>query len=251
MKETIDHYAYWNKKRKENNLKKDLFDREKKSLKYIAHYAPPNAVILDAGCGNGEYMGAITRALPEAKTVGIDFSHEEVREAQKKGLSVKRANLEKKIPFPKANFDMVYAGEVIEHLYDPDSFVTEVNRVLKEEGYFIFSTPNLCAWFNRILFPLGIQPLFLEMSTKSKLIGAGVLRGLKKEAEPVGHIRIFTYRALKDLLEENGFEVKDARGALYDSALPKALFPIDRLFSLFPKLASDFVIIAQKRKMRS
>ena len=38
-------------------------------------------------------------------------------------------------------------------------------------GHLIITTPNLQAWYNRILFALGIQPIFYETSTRSTHIG--------------------------------------------------------------------------------
>jgi hypothetical protein len=117
---------------------------------------------------------------------------------------------------------------------------------LKKRGYFVFATPNLLAWFNRILVPLGVQPLFLEPSTKSKLVGAGFLARFKKESQPVGHVRIFTTRALKDMLEMNGFEILKIKGALFDEGLPKSILWIDKIFNIIPGLSSNLVIVARK-----
>jgi 2-polyprenyl-3-methyl-5-hydroxy-6-metoxy-1,4-benzoquinol methylase len=136
---------------------------------------------------------------------------------------------------------------LVEHLFNTDKFFEESQRVLKKNGYLIITTPNLCAWFNRIFMLFGIQPLFLEPSTKSKLIGAGPLKRFKKESQPVGHVRILTINAIKDLLKENGFELKDIKGAVYDQGLPEILLPIDKIFAFFPSLASILVVIAQKK----
>jgi len=43
----------------------------------------------------------------------------------------------------KNRFDLVFAGELIEHLYDTDYFFEEANKVLKAGGYLIITTPNL------------------------------------------------------------------------------------------------------------
>ena len=135
----------------------------------------------------------------------------------------------------------------IEHLYNPDNFLSEINRILKKQGHLILSTPNLCAWFNRIIFLFGIQPLFVETSTKSKLIGGGPLKKLKNGKTPVGHLRIFNKDSIIDLLEENEFEIINIKGAIFDSGFPKWLLFFDNLFRIFPSLSSDFVILARKK----
>jgi hypothetical protein len=103
------------------------------------------------------------------------------------------------------------------------------------------------AWYNRVLFLLGIQPLFYEISTKSPLIGAGILRHIKKGTVPVGHIRIFNVRGLKDLFASEGFDILQVKGANF-AALPKPALLIDSLIAAYPKLASNIVILGQKRK---
>jgi ubiquinone/menaquinone biosynthesis C-methylase UbiE len=39
-------------------------------------------------------------------------------------------------------FDLVVASEVVEHLWDPESFFAEAYRVLKDKGYLIVETPE-------------------------------------------------------------------------------------------------------------
>ena len=115
-------------------------------------------------------------------------------------------------------------------------------------GYVLITTPNMLSWFNRVLVPLGVQPLFVEPSTRSKLVGAGILKGLKKEPQPVGHIRIQTIASLSDMLIMNGFEVVKVQGAVYDAGLPRIIWPIDRLFAHITPLCSHMMVLARKVK---
>lgn len=243
MRKKTDYYEYWNKNRKDKNK---LFDREKIAFKLISKIIKKGDFFLDAGCGNGKFMKLISKNFPNLTLKGIDYSKKEVLEAKKKGLNVKQGDLEQGINFKKNSFDIVFSGEIIEHLYDPDFLLSEANRVLKKDGFLVLTTPNLCAWFNRILFLFGIQPLFLEPSTKSKLIGAGFLKRFKKESQPVGHVRIFTLGALKDLLKESGFKIIKIRGSIFSQGLPKWILLFDKMFKIYPSLSSDLVIIAKK-----
>ena len=46
------------------------------------------------------------------------------------------------LPFPDKSFDQVFAFDVIEHVYDDSKFLYELNRVTKENGEIIISTPH-------------------------------------------------------------------------------------------------------------
>lgn len=62
-----------------------------------------------------------------------------------------------KIPYPDNYFDIVVAGEIIEHLFFPKHFVDEIHRVLKKKGTFLGSCPNFFNYRRRIEYLLGIN----------------------------------------------------------------------------------------------
>lgn len=226
---------------------RSLFQREKKALKLIAQLSKKPKKVLDVGCGDGYFLMHLEKVLGKKSELhGVDYSPYKIRKAKQLPFKFKQANIEEVgLPYEEATFDLVYAAELIEHLVNPDYFIEECRRVLKPGGYLVISTPNSHAWYNRVLFFLGIQPIFYELSTKSPLIGAGLLRGIKKGTVPVGHIRIFNTRALKDLLNAEGFRVLKFTGANFAS-LPQPALAIDNALSGYSKLASNMICIAQK-----
>ena len=70
----------------------------------------------------------------------------------KKNLNIETiwADFSLQIPLPTSSFDVVIAGEVLEHLPYPGITISEVSRILKPEGLFIGSVPNSYHLKNRL-----------------------------------------------------------------------------------------------------
>ena len=59
------------------------------------------------------------------------------------GLDINDINFETgKFSFDNNKFDLITAISIIEHLSNPNNFLNEVRRVLKDDGFFILVTPN-------------------------------------------------------------------------------------------------------------
>lgn len=110
--------------------------------------------ILDIGCRDG----TMTREYAAGHDViGLDVDRDAVAKANEvPGLraSVRDLNNEK-IPDADASFDVVVAGEVIEHLQWPTIVVEQIHRVLVPGGTFVGTVPNAFRLRNRIQFLLG------------------------------------------------------------------------------------------------
>jgi methionine biosynthesis protein MetW len=196
--------------------------------------------ILDIGCGDGSF---IIRFKKHCETFGVDVSQNAVKMAKEAGMNAYEVDVSsKRLPFQDEYFDIIYMGDVIEHLTNPDFAINEVARVIKTNGFLVLSTPNLASWINRLLLLLGMQPLFSEVSTV-KTFGRGPR---SYDFFPVGHLRLFTYKALKEFLTYYRFNIVKVEGADYEG-LPKALAIIDKIFSKIPGLSSTVIMIARKK----
>ena len=95
--------------------------------------------VLDAGSGDGiiaEYISNLGNSVAT-----VDLPTVAVQAHRIKGLLAVSGDAEK-LSFASNIFDVVIGSEIMEHLWNPHSFVDEAYRVLKHDGYLIVSTPE-------------------------------------------------------------------------------------------------------------
>jgi O-antigen biosynthesis protein len=104
-----------------------------------------DTIVLDAACGTG-YGSSFLVENGASKVTGIDNSHEAIQYCNNNyshsKLDFKNADCTQ-LPFKDSTFDIVVSFETIEHLENTDKFLVETKRVLKNNGIFIVSTPNI------------------------------------------------------------------------------------------------------------
>lgn len=114
--------------------------------------------LLDVGCGEGTVSLELQRRGFDV--YGIDFSSVAVKEAKGKGLNAIEHDVDKEgIPFNDNFFDIIWAGDVIEHVFDPMFLLREMRRVVKKTGKILITTPNDMSLSRRIsIFLMGKSP---------------------------------------------------------------------------------------------
>lgn len=117
----------------------EIFKGYKQGLKNSRFYRKKRLVVLDAGCGNGNYI------IDEARrdidwAVGIDL--DKVSVAKNICLDEIVIGDLNNMPFKDSSFDVVISLWVLEHLDEPERTISEIYRMLKPKGIFLFATPN-------------------------------------------------------------------------------------------------------------
>lgn len=146
--------------------------------------------VLDVGCGEGRFAAELVRA--GAQVVGVDVAEEPLRRARAlhPDLDLRLLDGEEPwLPWPlaDASFDVVWAGEVIEHVADTAPWLSEVRRVLRSGGRLLVSTPDN-------------GPLALFSAAFSR-------RAFAERFDPQGdHLRFYSRATLSRLIEGFGFE---------------------------------------------
>jgi ubiquinone/menaquinone biosynthesis C-methylase UbiE len=97
--------------------------------------------IADIGCGEGITLEKVTRLFPDKDFIGVDPLQENLLICARHNLKITGGDVYN-LPFRNRSFDCVLLLEVIEHLSNPSSAISEINRILKPVGKLIVIFPN-------------------------------------------------------------------------------------------------------------
>jgi len=112
-------------------------------------YNNVDGILLDAGCGNGQFTEMFVKSFDIKKVIGVNFSENMLKVAKKRArekgyedrIRLVRADLEN-IGFGDENFDFVYLFGVLKHLDKPQKVIEELVRVCKVNGVIILNVPR-------------------------------------------------------------------------------------------------------------
>lgn len=163
------------------------FDAQPSDPRYTRFYATleqrikeyvPGRTILDAGCGDGVFLGTLSNEWTKR---GLEPSASGATLARKKNLDVLCATLD------TANrgyeVDLISALDVIEHVIDPHRFIDSFKRHLRPGGFALLLTGDVGSYSARVA---GARWSYLRWC---------------------GHISVFSRSGLRRLLESHGFQV--------------------------------------------
>jgi len=105
--------------------------------------ATAGALLVDIACGGGLLAPHVRRL--GYRHVGVDLGEGATRTAAAHGLAVCRADATL-LPLRDGCADVVVAGEVLEHVADPDAVVAEACRVLRPGGTVVLDTIAATRW---------------------------------------------------------------------------------------------------------
>jgi SAM-dependent methyltransferase len=165
----------------------------KRLLHNLARRGLTGGDLLEIGCGYGYLLDEAHSFFP--RRAGTEFSPQGAEIARETGAEVFVGGVEQ-IP-PDARFDCIIATQVIEHIYEPLSFVKQLAGRTKPGGHIILATPDI----------------------------GGVLRKLMRRRWPSfkvpEHVLYFDYWTLSSLMYRAG--LGDVRRLPYPHAFPLGL----------------------------
>lgn len=227
-----------------------LLKRHRRSL-------PSPLRILDVGGGNMLLSQRFVKRLnadaaPRFQICldGWDVSKTGVAQALANGLNASVRDITAPLRKDEASvYDMILFFEVLEHLVDTDAAIRNIHTLLKRDGILVMSTPNLASWYNRLFLLIGNQPHGTEVSSIPIRFGNRIMHRLLGEVEgtddiSAGHLRVFTWKALREFLTHFGFDILGARGCPNHrhDLISRVICPF------FPGLSGDVCVVARKRE---
>jgi 2-polyprenyl-3-methyl-5-hydroxy-6-metoxy-1,4-benzoquinol methylase len=159
----------------------------RRRLAFLMASALPGQRALDVGCGEGRFAAELAGA--GAEVVGLDVAEEPLRRARERypGLDLRLLAGETRWELPDSSFDLVWAGEVIEHVTDTAGWLSELRRILRSGGALLLSTP--------------------AVGRRELLRAALSRRAFAERFDPRSdHLRFYSAATLRGLLEQFGFQ---------------------------------------------
>lgn len=156
-------------------LKLDFYGRH-----LFARDFPERGLLLDLGCGNGEFLEQAREM--GWRTLGVDFDPEAAAACRARGLEVLAGTVHDLLPERAGTIDVATLSHCIEHVPDPRAVLVAVRALLRPGGAIWIATPN----------PGGL--------------GLRVFGSAWRGLEASRHLCVPSQRALRRMLADAGFE---------------------------------------------
>lgn len=160
---------------------------------------PKGSKVLDIGCGAGSVVEKLVKDGYDV--YGVDIQKEAIKRARSKGIKAQVHDLNKKLPFEDNFFDAIICYDVIDFLYSPVTVLQDIERILNDHGYVIFSVP-----------------LHFDIVQRLKMLFGGGIVSYKMQvynhqtdAWEYQHIRFFTLKDVKNIIKRAGFQIDVAK----------------------------------------
>lgn len=167
--------------------------------------------ILDYGCSTGNFMDVAKKH--KYSVMGKELNKKCIQICRKKGLNVSPSIQEK-------DFNLIYAGDILEHMEYPNKFIMELSSHLKKGGFLVIATPDFNNFVTRLI-----------------------------QIKPEEHLFYYTQDGAKYLLKNNGFEILYLKGCKRDRSAEALFFSETTKKSKFVKFVLNLTKTLKLQKL--
>ncbi len=219
MSKDVVEQMYVSKEADYFSLERDIFKRS---------ISGKGLMVLDVGCGTG-VLGAYLKKEQGCTVYGIEINEAAFNYAKNNLDDVIHANVETvDLPYSNDQFDVVVMGDVLEHLVNPVSALKKIFEKVKPGGEILITVPNIRHW--KIVRDLVFRDKWEYMSW-------GIL--------DFTHLRFFTKRSIKQLLNDNQIHVKNASRVIQKPSISDKINKVS--FGLFAGLLASHTFLVIKK----
>lgn len=172
---------------------------------------PPGSRVLELGCATGYLSGYMEQKL-RCRVVGLEFDAGAAAVAANRCSEVHVVDLDApgalEYASDSAPYDVLLAAAVLEHLKRPERLLYEARGLLRPGGILIASFPNVAHWRARLML----------LSGRFDYAEYGLMDRT--------HLRFYTLRTGRQMLEAQGYEVRQT--LIAGSGLQNALNSVAR-----------------------
>jgi SAM-dependent methyltransferase len=154
----------------------------------LARIAPDAKSILEFGCGEAP-LGAALKQRQKCRVVGIEIDPRAAAVAKKRIDDVYCGDAREIVALIREKFDWIIGGDIVEHIDEPWSFLSDLRKVAAPGGRLLLSIPNIA-----------------HAAVVSDLI-RGRFDYVYMGLTCVGHLRFFTKRTIEEMLSIAGWTV--------------------------------------------
>lgn len=151
-----------------------------KWLKNIDPYLPDHQAALEVGAGNGAFLQHLLTAGFE-NVIGIEPSIDAISDAPAHIKKYMATGMFQAKDFPANHFSLIAIFQTLEHIDQPDQFLTDAFNLLKPGGVLMLVSHNYRNWLMRLL-------------------------GQKSPIIDIEHLQLFSPQSLRFSLEKSGFQ---------------------------------------------
>jgi len=177
-------YKFWNKyifpSSEKARIKNIFIPRVNRIIEICNKYNVNKELFVEIGSGYGSFLKEMKDTKYFNRTIGIEPSYDLSMSCRNKGLEIVNKTLDNVRIFKKAS--MVSSFEVIEHVFNPSSFIRKCKDIIIKNGLLIITCPNVDGFDNYIL----------------------------RENSPTfdhEHLNYFNIKSLSKLIRNNGFRI--------------------------------------------
>jgi 2-polyprenyl-3-methyl-5-hydroxy-6-metoxy-1,4-benzoquinol methylase len=154
----------------------------------LGRIAPDAKSILEFGCGEAP-LGAALKQRQKCRVVGIEIDPRAAAVAKKRIDDVYCGDAREIVSLIREKFDWIIGGDIVEHIDEPWSFLSDLRKVAAPGGHLLLSIPNIA-----------------HAAVVSDLI-RGRFDYVYMGLTCVGHLRFFTKRTIEEMLSIAGWTV--------------------------------------------